>query len=254
MILTTLGTSHGDHTYCRYNSATLVEIQARSYLIDCGEPASATLIRANKPLDALRAVMMTHMHGDHIAGLPNLLRRIIKYPRNAEPLVVYLPEESAAAGLIAWLEAMHVPWPSAQVELRTTAAGPLLDDGVLRVTALPTGHLHALSLPSYGYLLEGEGRRVVLTGDLRSDFSDFPRIMREEPTDLCFCEVTHYDLAAAVPVLARCPIERLVFYHVHNPWHGARGEERLHRICAPLPFPYSIAHDGDVFEVGEAGS
>ena len=249
MIFTTLGTSHGNHTYSRYNSATLLEIHGQSYLIDCGEPVSATIIRAGKSLDALRAVLLTHMHGDHLCGLPNLLRRIVKYPRPTAPLSVYLPESDAIAGLDHWLRAMHIEWPSPSVEVETVQAGPVFAHEALRVTALPTRHMESLSCPSYAYLLEGEDKRVILTGDLRGDFSDFPQLAREQPCDLCFCEVTHYDPVAAMPILAACPIKRLVFYHVHDPWHGTEGEARLDAICAALPFPHRIAHDGEVFEV-----
>jgi ribonuclease BN (tRNA processing enzyme) len=248
MIFTTLGTSHGDHTHSRYNTATLVEIQGQSYLIDCGEPASGTMIRAGKDLDKLRAVMLTHMHGDHAGGVPNLLRRVVKYPRATAPLTLYLPESDAGAGLDHWLQAQHVAWPSPQVEMGVVRPGMVFEHEELRVTAIPTRHMEHLSCPSFAYLLEGEGKRVVLTGDLRGDFTDFPQTVREQPCDLCFCEATHYSLPEAVPILAACPVGRLVFYHVSNAWHGAEGEARLKQICAPLPFPYHIAHDGDVFE------
>jgi hypothetical protein len=36
MLITTLGTSHGDHTYCRFSSSTLFEIWENIYLIDAG--------------------------------------------------------------------------------------------------------------------------------------------------------------------------------------------------------------------------
>ena len=67
MQITTLGTSHGDHTYCRFNSSTLFETGGRSYLVDSGEPVNGLMIRAGKPFAALRAVVVTHMHAPNLA-------------------------------------------------------------------------------------------------------------------------------------------------------------------------------------------
>ncbi|OGV68846.1 MAG: hypothetical protein A3K19_01815 [Lentisphaerae bacterium RIFOXYB12_FULL_65_16] len=249
MQITTLGTSHGDHTYCRFNSSTLFETGGRSYLVDSGEPVNGLMIRAGKPFAALRAVFVTHMHEDHVGGLPDLIKALVKYPTAGQRTEVYLPEAAAISALDQWLTAMHVAWPSPVVQVHVGKEGLVFDDGTLRVAAVPTGHMRAWQVPSFGYVLEAEGKRVVATGDLRGDFSDFPAAARETPSDLCLCEVTHYDPAKAVPVLMACPIRRMVFTHVHNPWHGADGEACLREILAPLPYPFAIAHDGDVFEV-----
>ena len=44
MRITTQGTSHGNHTYNRFNSSTLVEVDDVSYLIDAGAPANGLRI------------------------------------------------------------------------------------------------------------------------------------------------------------------------------------------------------------------
>lgn len=246
MRITTLGTSHGDHTYCRFNSSTLFEIGERSYLLDCGEPVNGLMTRAGKPFGQLQAVFVTHMHEDHVGGLPDLIKALVKRPRPEGHTTVFLPEAGAIDGLDGWLRAMHVSWPSPVVQFGVAAAGPVYSDEVLRVTAVPTEHMAPLGAPSFGYVLEVEGKRIVTTGDLRGDFADFPDIIRSQPCDLCICEITHYKPEVALPILLECPIKRLIFNHVHDPWHG-EGEERLREIVASLPYPVEIAHDGDEF-------
>ena len=252
MVITTLGTSHGDHTYCRFNSSTLFEIKGRSYLVDAGEPVCALMVRAGKDFDRLKAVFVTHMHGDHVDGLPRLIRRLLKYPHDGKRTEVFLPEERAVPGLNAWLHGTHAKWPSDAVTVDAIGPGEVFDDGVLRVAAEATRHLRDPDRPdrplSLAYILEGEGKRIVYTGDLSADFSDFPRAARDERCDLCICEVTHYQPEIALPVLAGSPIRRLILNHVHDPWHGD-GERRLREMMAELPYPVEIAHDGDVFEV-----
>lgn len=247
MTITTLGTSHGNHTYCRFNSSTLIEAGGHSYLIDCGEPVNGLMIRARKPFSELQAVFVTHMHEDHVGGLPDLIKILVKYAKGLRRVHVLLPEEAAAAGLGAWLQAMHVAWPSPEIAVRSFAApGRIYDDETLTVDAVATRHLAHDGVPTCAFVLHLEGHRIVATGDLRHDFSDFPEVARREPCDLCLCEMTHFRPETALPVLQASPIRRLLLNHIHDPWHGD-GEETLRRLLAPLPYPFDIAHDGDVF-------
>ena len=49
----------------------------------------------------------------------------------------------------------------------------------------------------------------------------------------------------------------LIFIHIHEPWHirvaqdGSvdNGEERLLNYYRDLPYPVSIAHDGESFDI-----
>ena len=251
MIITTLGTSHGDHTYCRFNSSTLIESGSHSYLVDAGAPVNGLLIRAGKDICALKAVFITHMHDDHAGGLSGLVKSLIKYPGTDQKTTIYLPEPEAAPGLIAWLTAQHLFIPDGLITFQCIPkiSNPIIyDDGILKTTQIPTGHLSRAdgSAASFAFSMELEGKKVLFTGDLKEDFSDFPEILTKESYDLCICEATHYDPATALPLLQNCKLKRLVFNHIHDPWHG-EGERKLTEQYTTLQYPYEVAHDGDQF-------
>lgn len=249
MIITTLGTSHGDHTYCRFNSSTLFETGGNLYLIDAGAPVNALMIRAQKNFGRLKAVFITHMHDDHVGGLPGLIKSLIKYPEEGQHTSIFLPEQDAVPALFGWLNAQHLKPPSPLISVNPVKTGLIYDDGVIKVSSSGTKHLHHPDHPiSFSYTLEAENKKVMCTGDLSSDFSDFPGVLQTEPFDLCICEATHYSPHEALNTLKTALVKRLIFNHIHDPWHG-EGENKLKEIYSSLTYPFDIAHDGDRFEL-----
>jgi ribonuclease Z len=73
--VTFLGTSSGVPTRSRNVSAVALRLPQRSelWLFDCGEGTQHQFLRSQLRVSQLRRVFITHMHGDHIYGLPGLL-------------------------------------------------------------------------------------------------------------------------------------------------------------------------------------
>ena len=259
MKITTLGTSHGDPTrhedarFSRFNSSTLIEIGEAHYLLDAGEPVTALLIREQVSISSLWAIFVTHAHSDHAGGLPALLCFLDKYGRRGPDQYTSLIASEAGLfeGLAPWLHALHKNFPFDQIESTVAIDGEIYRDDQLVVTAHPTHHIppEGDTPRSWAYALEHDHKRLVYTGDLSGDFSDFPRVALDEPCDLCLCEATHFPPEKAAPVLEGAPIKRLVFNHVHNPWHGEDGEDAWLEHFEPRDFPVSIARDGDCFSL-----
>jgi ribonuclease Z len=68
-----LGTSSGRPTVRRNVSAGALARDGEWLLFDCGEGTQYQLLRTDLRLSRLRRVFVTHMHGDHVLGLPGLL-------------------------------------------------------------------------------------------------------------------------------------------------------------------------------------
>jgi len=87
-----LGTSAGVPTKARNVSATAV-IEASGghwYLVDCGEGTQHQLLHTSLSVRDLRAIFITHVHGDHCFGLPGLLASASMSGRT-QPLDLILP-------------------------------------------------------------------------------------------------------------------------------------------------------------------
>lgn len=94
MDLLFLGTSSGTPTRAR--NVTGLALQEDSgkgwYLIDCGEATQHQLLHTSLTLHGLRAIFITHVHGDHCYGLPGLLASA-GMARRQEPLDIVAPVE-----------------------------------------------------------------------------------------------------------------------------------------------------------------
>ena len=104
-------------------------------------------------------------------------------------------------------------------------------------------------------LLKKENKKILHSGDLWIDFSDFPKIALEEHFDLCLLEATHYKPAVAAEILKDAKFDRLIFVHVFDKWHirvydgwkTDNGEKDLLDYYKSLPYPVSVSNDGDEF-------
>jgi ribonuclease Z len=93
MELTFLGTSSGVPTKIRNVSGLALRKQASKhwYLVDCGEGTQHQLLKTNLSLKHLRAICITHVHGDHCYGLPGLLATTAMSGRT-EPMTIIAPK------------------------------------------------------------------------------------------------------------------------------------------------------------------
>ncbi|MGY1625262.1 MBL fold metallo-hydrolase [Geodermatophilus sp. SYSU D00965] len=72
--LVTLGTAAGPAVRSpRRGIASAVVVDGHVYLVDCGLGVVRQAVEAQLPLSELRAVLLTHLHSDHVVELPGVL-------------------------------------------------------------------------------------------------------------------------------------------------------------------------------------
>ena len=147
MDLQFLGTSAGVPTKTRNVSGTAVIEASGShwYLVDCGEGTQHRLLHTPLSLRDLRAVFITHVHGDHCFGLPGLLASAGMSGRS-QPLEVILP-----AALHDWVRlALTASDTYLPFELRLSAVEAMDDwrSDTVQVSSVQLSH----RVPSVGFV------------------------------------------------------------------------------------------------------
>ena len=233
MKITFLGASHGVPEANRRCSCTMVEVSGRYYFVDMGIMAIDELVTRGIPVDAVKGIFITHMHGDHTNGLFSFVDLITWYFKNGDP-EIFLPRIEGAKIIQDWLTLNTTAVKD--IRYREVTPGVIFDDGLLKVTAIGTQHCQK----SYAYLLEAEGKRVLFTGDLKRPAEDFPAVIREGYTDLVVCEAAHFPTTEYLPVFKGCRIGKVVVNHYAN-WNIPN----IQQLAKDMnDVPVSLANDG----------
>ena len=226
--VTVLGSGDAFGSGGRLHSAYLVDAPGATFLVDCGPSVLQAMKRLGRDPEALDFVLLSHLHGDHFAGVPFLFMQYRYDAPRTRPFAVYGPPgtEKRVRTLFSALydkpshEAM--PFPLRFTELhqdRKQTIGP--------VTVLPFRVPHAPELTAFGYRITVAGRTIVYSGD--SSWTD-EFVPRARGADLFICECSTYETRVGIhisypEIAARAPdleVRRLLLSHL--------GREPLRRL------------------------
>jgi ribonuclease Z len=85
-----LGTSGSMPTPERGSSSVALCLGRSVVLLDCGEGTQRQMVAAHMGFSRVKLILVTHLHGDHVLGVPGLLQSMT-LQRREEPLDVYGP-------------------------------------------------------------------------------------------------------------------------------------------------------------------
>ncbi|PCM45244.1 MBL fold metallo-hydrolase RNA specificity domain-containing protein [Marinobacter sp. ANT_B65] len=175
----TAGVTGSCHELTLYNAKSAIA----GILIDCGlfqgqekgENASALDLSVDFPLEHIRALVVTHVHIDHVGRIPYLLAAGFEGPIIcSEPSAIMLPEiledalkigftrdRSLIDKVLGLIRSRLVPVPYGQ--WHEVFSGP---DGSLSVRLQRAGHILGSAYVECDVTYEGGRERVVFSGDL----------------------------------------------------------------------------------------
>lgn len=160
-----LGTGASWPTAERNSAALALETDAGTLLFDCGEGTQRQLARSPARLDDVSHVFVTHLHGDHVLGLPGLLWAIDHATSRTE-LAIHGPPGTGA--VVERFAELLVPEPSLDLRVEELGEGSAVSLSSYEVLAARLDHTD----PNLGYALldpDQDDRIFAYTGDCRPD-------------------------------------------------------------------------------------
>lgn len=183
-----LGTGTPNAEADRVSSGIAIVVDDQPYLIDCGHGVVQRVVQAHQSgkiswnTSALTRLFVTHLHADHIVGLPDLMFTPWIHDRT-EKIHAYGPPELQSTVdhlLLAFSENIREhttghPIGSEdayQVEVHPVLEGKCYEDELLTVYALRANHG---LLTAYSYKFVTPDRTIVVSGDTKPvpDFVDW---------------------------------------------------------------------------------
>lgn len=146
--VTILGNTSAKPTKAGHPSAQVVNVNEQLFLVDAGEGVQRQMMRYGISPLKLRAVFLSHLHGDHLFGLFPLLSTMGLYGRRT-PLRIYAPRPFGEM-LEAFLRLCEndLPYTPEWIEVDTTKYRIVFENDTTEVWSLPLRH----RVPTAGYL------------------------------------------------------------------------------------------------------
>lgn len=133
------------------------------------------LATLGNPWKNLSAVFITHLHSDHIDGLPDVFHNAWEFG-GGTPFELYGPEgtKKSADGILQFYDAdIHIrrdlteklPAEGARINVHEIKEGVIYDKSGVQVTAFQVEHPPVAS--AFGYRFDSGSHSIVITGDTR---------------------------------------------------------------------------------------
>jgi ribonuclease Z len=225
--VTLLGTGTPPPLMNRFGPATLVQVAGKTILFDAGRGATQRMWQIKVPFGKLDALILTHLHSDHVVGIPDIwLTGWLRgpYGRRDDPLRVLGPAGTEdmmthLQAAYAWdvntrVEDQKMSREAAGIAATDVAPGVVYEADGVTITAFSNNHGELID-PSLGYRIDYDGRSVVISGDTKRVRS---LVDAAKGVDLLI-----HSIGAAKPeLLAATPIWRAIMAHHIEPEDAGR--------------------------------
>lgn len=186
MKLTVIGSSDAFGSGGKLQTCFHVDWSGGQFLIDCGATSLIGLERTGIDPKGVSAIFITHLHGDHFAGLVWWLIHALHVARRTAPLTVVGPagiEERFKTAAEALFPGSTTTERRFDLVFRTHKDFEPMDEGGVRVTPFVVSHPSGAT--SYALRFEVDGKVLAFSGDTEWVETLIPAA---QGADLMICE------------------------------------------------------------------
>lgn len=273
--VTLLGTGTPQPIIERFGASILVQVGNEVLLFDAGRGCLQRLLQINVPYDKINALFLTHLHSDHIVGLPDLWLTGWLISRREIPLNVFGPvgtddmiknlQKAFAFDIKIRVEDDKREREGSKLLVKEIQQGIVYEKNGVKVIAFKVDH-HP-DIPAFGYRIEYGGHSVVFSGDTRYSEN---LIRFAQRTDLLIHEVIvapdtlnksdpkypqlahHTTVEQAAKVFNEVKPKLAVYSHIGK-LYGRNEQDLLKRTTANFSGPFIIGEDLMSFSIDDTG-
>lgn len=159
----TLGCGSAKPSLRHQPSCTVVEHRGQLYMIDCGEGAQLAFMRQRLSFSKLRHIFITHLHGDHVLGLPGLVSTMALTGNGGELTIHTFKEGARQLKQIIDYFCKDTPF-TINYNIIEPKEDIILDTKTLTVRTLPLNH----RVPTVGYIFEEKPKQRHIIPEMTS--------------------------------------------------------------------------------------
>ena len=250
--LTCFGTGDGWPCADRNHSSFHFRFGKTSLIVDCGESVSRAFKDSGLSYDSFDALLLSHLHGDHIGGFFMFMQGLWLEKRQKD-LPIHLPED----GIKPMRDMLNAAMIFEELLAFTPQyiplhAGKTFKVKDVKVTPFPTTHLeslrqsfqrkYTLDFAAYSFLFETAKLRIAHSADLGAPQDLAPLLT--EPLDLLVCELAHFEPKDLFRYLKGRDIGRIVFIHMARQYREE--PEAMRKLASRYlgEIPFTFATDG----------
>ena len=149
--LTILGSNSAVPANGRYTTSQVLQVKNKLYLIDCGEGTQLRLTENNiTRRERIEQIFISHLHGDHIFGLPGLLTSFSLNNRKAALTIFSPPGLQEMIETIFRYSQSHLSYDLKFVVVPTDKSVQVFENKDITVSTIPLTH----RIPTTGYLFK----------------------------------------------------------------------------------------------------
>lgn len=148
--ITILGCGSAMPTTLHHPPSQLIDMNEKLFMIDCGEGTQLQMRKYKARMSKLHSLFISHLHGDHIFGLPGLISTLSLLGRTAD-LNIYAHKEIdfLLNPLLTYLGS-HLSFKINLFPLNPHSEEKLFENKMMRVTSFPLKH----RIDTNGFLFE----------------------------------------------------------------------------------------------------